>query len=251
MTKFTSNSKEVLDNIPEELRAADIKEIDLSSDSIPETRALGIRWKVADDVFSFKVALEEKPATRRGILATICSVFDPLGMAAPVMLRGKRLLRQICEENIDWDANVSEELKREWKKFRDELSGLRQLKIGRSLIDDLTMEDMEILELHHFSDGAKLGYGQCSYLRAIAKDGRIIVKFVIGKSRVVPKEEPTTPRIELTAALTSVRVASAITREIDLPIQKSVFWTDSKVVLGYIANEEKDLSSMWLTAYMK
>lgn len=44
---------------------------------------LGAKWNIEVDVFPFSVALKERPATRRGILATVASVYDPLGFLSP------------------------------------------------------------------------------------------------------------------------------------------------------------------------
>ena len=47
------------------------------------------------------------------------------------------------------------------------------------------------------------------------------------------------PRIELTAAVYSVRVANQLKRELSLNVVREIFWTDSQVSLGYIKNETK------------
>ena len=47
------------------------------------------------------------------------------------------------------------------------------------------------------------------------------------------------PRIELTAAVYSVRVGNQLKRELSLNVVREIFWTDSQVSLGYIKNETK------------
>ena len=47
----------------------------------------------------------------------------------------------------------------------------------------------------------------------------------------------TVPRLELTTAVVSVRVGDLLRKQLDLDITTEVFWTDSRVVLGYIAND--------------
>ena len=44
-------------------------------------------------------------------------------------------------------------------------------------------------------------------------------------------------RLELTTAVVSVRVSDLLRKQLDLDITTEVFWTDSRVVLGYIAND--------------
>ena len=94
-------------------------------------------------------------------------------------------------------------------------------------------------ELHHFSDASTHGYGQCSYLRLKDYDDQIHCSFVMGKARVTPLKPVTVPRLELTAAVVSVKTSGQLQQELEYEGVKEVFWTDSEVVLGYITNETR------------
>jgi len=59
----------------------------------------------------------------------------------------------------------------------------------------------------------------------------------MGKSRVPPIKPVTVPRLELTAATISVKVASLLKSELDYECVSEVYWTDIRVVLGYIRND--------------
>ena len=61
----------------------------------------------------------------------------------------------------------------------------------------------------------------------------------MGKSRVAPLKPVTIPRLKLTAAVCSVRISQQIHRELEYRIDEDFYWTDSKVVLGYLNNESK------------
>ncbi|XP_071811289.1 uncharacterized protein [Apostichopus japonicus] len=61
----------------------------------------------------------------------------------------------------------------------------------------------------------------------------------MGKSRVVPLKPITMPRLELTAALLSVKISSHLVRELEFEDISEYFWTDSQVVLGYIQNDAR------------
>ena len=95
------------------------------------------------------------------------------------------------------------------------------------------------MELHHFSDASEAGYGQCTYLRQVDEQGRVSCSFVIGKSRVAPTKIVTIPRLELAAAVLSVKMSKFLGAEMDLVNVKEGFWVDSRIVLGYIANEAR------------
>ena len=62
---------------------------------------------------------------------------------------------------------------------------------------------------------------------------------LLGKSRVVPKKLISIPRLELTAVVLSVKMSCLLKKELDINFVDEVFWTDSKVVLGYITNTVK------------
>ena len=61
----------------------------------------------------------------------------------------------------------------------------------------------------------------------------------MGKSRVAPLKPVTIPRLELTAAVCSVRISQQLRQELEYHVDQEYFWTDSRVVLGYISNESR------------
>ncbi|KAJ7988063.1 hypothetical protein DPEC_G00319750 [Dallia pectoralis] len=76
---------------------------------MPQERALGIQWNVERDCFRFDNTLKDQPATRRGILSTVASIYDPLGFLAPYVLHGKRteaLRPRDNQVSLKCDTNV-------------------------------------------------------------------------------------------------------------------------------------------------
>lgn len=67
----------------------------------------------------------------------------------------------------------------------------------------------------------------------------IHVSFILGKARVAPLKQVTIPRLELNAAALAVQVDTMLRVELQLPLEKSCFWTDSTSVLKYIKNEDR------------
>ncbi|KAK6175033.1 hypothetical protein SNE40_013574 [Patella caerulea] len=236
LTKWNSNSKRVLENVPSEDRAVMVKDLDL--DKLPVERALGILWDMENDSFTFKVDLQDKPATRRGILSIMSSVFDPLGFVAPLILPAKIILQELCRIHLDWDDVIPEKYLTAWLKWLEDVKKLSNLQIPRC-IKPVTFSEVSTVQLHHFSDSSESGYGAVSYIRLIDVTGNIHCSFIAAKSRVTPLKVVTIPRLELSAATLSVRLNKLITKELDVNIEKSTYWTDSTSVLKYINNKDK------------
>ena len=113
--KFSSNKKEVIQAVAPEDRAKGLQELDLACDPLPIERTLGIMWCAESDTFQFRIIIQDRPLTRRGILSTLCSVYDPLGFVAPLILMGKQILQDLCRCNADWDDPIGEQLRPKWK----------------------------------------------------------------------------------------------------------------------------------------
>ena len=58
-------------------------------------------------MLGFEIRSLVRPETKRNILCTVCSLFDPLGFAAPVALTARRLVQDLRKANIGWDDHIS------------------------------------------------------------------------------------------------------------------------------------------------
>ena len=99
--------------------------------------------------------------------------------------------------------------------------------------------EVKSAQLHHFCDASTVGYGQCSYLRLVDLNDKVHCSLVMAKSRVAPVKQVTIPRLELSAAVLSVRISNFLRRELKYKDVEEYFWTDSTVVLGYINSNAK------------
>ncbi|XP_055958550.1 uncharacterized protein LOC130013685 [Patella vulgata] len=236
--KFLSNSNTVIESVPVVDRAKVLQNHDLFFEDSPIERCLGLQWCIESDTFQFRICLKDQPLTRRGILSTVSSIYDPLGLISPVILVGKQILQELCRAHNDWDSDIPDILRFRWEKWRSSLSQLADVKIERCY-KPKDFGDIVVNELHHFSDASTFGYGQCSYLRLIDNNSNVSCSLVMSKSRVTPLKPITIPRLELAAALVSVRVSLQLRRELNYSNLTEVFWSDSKVVLGYINNDAR------------
>ena len=131
--KFVTNSREVLESIPVSERAKEFESIDLQQ-QLPSERALGLKWNTKLDTFTFQTQHPKGPFTRRQILSTITSIFDPFGYIAPFNLVGKQLLQVMCKEGTDWNSAPSNEIQTQWQIWTSELTLLENLHVPRWLL---------------------------------------------------------------------------------------------------------------------
>ena len=125
--KVVSNSVSVMEAFPTEDLAKDIRSLDLRQDNLPAQRSLGIFWDLETDTFTYKVSIPDKPLTRRGVLSVVNSVYDPLRLAAPVLLHGRLLLQQLVSMGkkktatgpFGWDDPLPEELSLGWQGWKN------------------------------------------------------------------------------------------------------------------------------------
>ncbi|XP_064623414.1 uncharacterized protein LOC135485361 [Lineus longissimus] len=108
LTGWSSNDIEIIESIPTEDRSKELQKNFENSDTIPKERALGVMWNPAKDTLGFQLSLDHKPATRRGILSLVSTVYDPIGLAAPYVLPAKMLLQKLTKQGISWDDIIDE-----------------------------------------------------------------------------------------------------------------------------------------------
>lgn len=97
--KFTSNSPIVIEAFDPEDLAKGVYQLDLEDDA-PIQRSLGINWNLADDNFHFSISTDDKPLSRRGVLSTVNSLYDPLGYLAPVIITGRHILSDKSSQTL-------------------------------------------------------------------------------------------------------------------------------------------------------
>ena len=183
LTKWTSNSRDVLEHIPLEDRSKKVKERVL--DAPLEDRALGVYWNVEEDELGFKVQDMAKPLTKRGILSMLSSVYDPLGIASPFVLGARKVMQELCRTKLGWDDQVPPVYQQQWCRWTQGLREMAKIRVPRCLQPAGAIER----QLHHFADASETAYGVVSYLRIQSDDGCVASTLVMAKSRLAPPQE--------------------------------------------------------------
>lgn len=93
--KWCSNSSELLESIPDELREKHVPlEISRANDVI---KTLGLLWNPSSDELAFRInpVQQQTAVTKRYILSEISKIYDPLGLLAPATVVAKLLMREL------------------------------------------------------------------------------------------------------------------------------------------------------------
>lgn len=246
LTKWASNSKEVLKAISDlepELGVSTV--IDLDLDKSVVARTLGMKCDMGSDEFVFE-SVEDKlsQVTKRSILSQASSVFDPLGLIAPFVLRAKLLLQLLWEKQLTWDEIITDDdCLRVWFQWCSELRDLKYLRLPQCYWP-VGFKPVKF-SLYTFADASEKAFAAVLYLQMTSEDDQMHVSLVASKSRValIKRHCLTLPRLELQAAILAVRLHQTVKSELDLSISGSYFWSDSLIVLQYISNEGKRLKT--------
>ena len=144
-----------------------------------------MQWAIESDTFGFRIVLTDQPLTRSGILSTISSVCDPLGIAAPFLLVGKSILQDLCGTQLSWDEEIGEKYRVRRENWKSQLPALENFSMERCL-KPANLGPVVSRQLHNFSDASSAGYGQVTYLRIENEKGHIHCAFLMGKAPVAP-----------------------------------------------------------------
>ena len=171
-------------------------------------------------------------------MATISGIYDPYGLGAPFVLGGRKFLQKMTANSAGWDKHRELEVDKKWMEWRKDVLLLNGIEVRRCYRSE-KMKRVVSTSLHCFSDASFVGYGVAIYLRMVDEEGNVEVTLVMGKSRVSPLKPTTVPRLELTAATVSAKIAALVMEELRMKLIEIFFWVDNKIVLGYILNQTR------------
>ncbi|XP_065093422.1 uncharacterized protein LOC135714080 [Ochlerotatus camptorhynchus] len=237
--KWSSNSPEILRNIPEEEKEKPFELENISGCEVIKT--LGILWDPVTDEFLFAVPEAEKiemeKITKRYVLSQIARLYDALGLVSPIVVLAKLIMQDLWASELGWDEQLKEEQLRAWQMFACSLPDLSSMRIPRGVVS----QNAEVIELHGFADASKLAYGACLYVRCIGSDRGVLTKLLCSKSKVAPLKELTIPRKELCAALLLSRLVDKAVPALQIEFQKILLWSDSQIVLAWLKKSSASL----------
>ena len=210
--KWPSNSKEVM------IRIAELEGQSLKSEGIVQTQSTihvddqsfakttlqdseqdtntdelsvvsGLKWDPDTGMFVFRLAplaeiASQLPPMKRSVLKIIACIFDPLGLITPITTPQKVFLQKLFKQNLDWDEDLPDHLKTEWRRLVSYFEKTKEIHVPRYYHGHLH-EESDKIELFRFCDSSEEAYAASIYAQVIQKSDSH-VSFVTLKSRVAP-----------------------------------------------------------------
>ena len=145
------------------------------------------------------------PLTKRKVLAFMQAQYDPLGLVAPLLLKGKVMLRKLYgkEYTGGWDDPLKSKLATEWLTYIKELVRHGPLNFPRTVIT----EELRELWLVGFWDGSSHAHSAVIYARCwnvnMWDEETFDSNILVSKTQVAPITGSTIPRMELQGLLQS------------------------------------------------
>ena len=162
----------------------------------------------------------------------ISTIYDPLGILTPALLKPKKIIQDLWKKKIDWDETIPHQLLAQWNAWKQDLENITKISLNRWF--GFHKENDNDVELHVFCDGSTIAYGAVAYLKRISIDkSKPVCSFVMSKSRLAPMKEATitVPRLELQAAVLAVRLKLAILDQLEFPVSTVRLRSDSQIII--------------------
>jgi hypothetical protein len=223
-------------------------------------KVLGLRWDTQEDQICVDIKLnygekvkgayleEDAPLadpesalpqviTRRVLWRVAQSQYDPLGLLSVYMVKWKLLMRKVTSKGKEgsWETPLDREEENEFRQLLRDLKELREIRFPRCIqpLEGQFKKPMLLV----FGDGSREACCSLVYLRWERDDGTAQCTLVTGKTQVAPKVKITIPRMELVAAVNSVRLARKVKEALKFPLAGTRYFTDSSAVLGMLRTE--------------
>ena len=205
------------------------------------TKVLGLTWdKEADSLqFKFDKLVEDSNMivpTKRVILSTLATLFDPLGLISPLVVPAKVLFQDLCLSKLDWDEPLPPNELSRWEEWIKSLKQVRTIAAPRSMQRGLKGEVIKT-SLHGYGDASGKAYCATIYIVHETTEG-VYSTLVCSKTRIAPLKQLSIPRLELMAAKILTTLMNTVVNALSphAKISEVRYWTDSMTVLYWIQN---------------
>ncbi|XP_070576133.1 uncharacterized protein [Ptychodera flava] len=210
----------------------------ISTNPPHDVPVLGLRWEPDSDKMTYSENNSEpipnELITKRDVLSSSATLYDPLGFVAPVHIRAKLFVQSLWKRGLPWDEPLDAELNSQWIQIAADLNATRKTTINRQYFSG--NQDNDDCEVHVFADASTTAYGAVVYLRSSSE-----TSIVMAKARVAPTSDLSLPRLELMAALIGTRLSKFVINALSgkINITQRYLWSDSQIALYWINSVKK------------
>ena len=176
MRKWRSNSQAVMHAVAEDEMTSSDEQMLLTN----PVKTLGIPWNTKKDtlIFSLKSAISKGrkgPMTRNSLLSASASIYDVIGVMAPVTFTLKSMFQKVCISGAAGNELLNSEIRTQWERWLVGAEAVKEFEIPRCYIQELS--SCTEISLVGFCDASEKGYAAVIYIRGLCtKNGNKEVK---------------------------------------------------------------------------
>ena len=150
---WRTNNEELRRSISDEIRPTDMPK-----------KVLGIAWNDSDDkliidIKDFVSDVKDDCVTKRQVLSTVASFYDPIGYIQPIIIKLKVFFQEVCNGDYRWDDVLNEEYVNKWKTLIENINRTEVIKIQRCYSLNNVNDPYISVQLIGFSDASLVAYG--------------------------------------------------------------------------------------------
>ena len=210
-----------------------------------QVKLFGISWnRTGDTINPNKLNLNSSAKSKREIIQSINSNFDPLGIALPLMNRAKIFLHDLqLDKTVSWDSTLNNEKLHQWRKICKQINSSDLVSVPRYVGDY-----QDEYDLIAFTDASKDMYGCVLYLRNKKSDN---LTFILSKNRMINKKSSnrTIPVLELIAIEFGVESLCEVRNQLvgafcPISIINLLVFTDSTISLNWLHSKCVDFQKI-------
>ena len=157
-------------------------------DADPVIKVLGHEWNLQNDTLNLSLVVDRfltQRLTKRDYSSFISSVYDPMGLVAPVSLQHRLLLRKIWTySDLDWDHQLPEELYSEAILLIQDAHHVQLKKFPRNVLSSTNSTSLRI-----YCDASKVGVAVAAYCVHDQTGLLIYAKAKLARMKTIPELE--------------------------------------------------------------
>jgi hypothetical protein len=203
-----------------------------------DVKLFGLVWNTSRDTFRTRPRFLNVDAdTKKSILSTLNSNYDPLGITLPTLNRAKIFMHELqMDADLPWGKAISETRLKNWRNIAKQINSSIELSLPR-FVGDYSSE----FNLLAFTDASKEYYGCVLFLQD-STTGQL--NFALAKNKIISRrlDGKTIPVLELLALGFGVKCMMEFQKDLTnafcpVKIKNLELYSDSTIALNWLASK--------------